>query len=99
MGFDTNQACRAIDQGPVKGIGPLCLYDGYHRHLIDEAEIMQFFDRLTEGRAVAEIAAGNNDPVWDLPAALGQHLNNDGLLSFEAKGIDRIQQINFRLLS
>jgi hypothetical protein len=63
----------------VRSINPHC------RHLSE---------RLAEGRRVPQIAAGHHHPVRRPPVALIHHFQHDGLLSFDAERVDRIQQVN-----
>src|SRR5215469_4955803 len=54
---------------------------------------MQLRQPFAERSAVAEIAAGNDDVVRCLPPQLFHYLEHDGLLSLEAKWIDRVQEV------
>ena len=67
---------------------------GEARHLVDEAELVQFAQGLAEGGGITQIAAGEDDPVGWIPVALIQHFDDDRLLAFDAEGVDGVQQVN-----
>jgi hypothetical protein len=57
-----------------------------------------FAQAFAECGDVAEIAAGEHDPVGHFPVALVHHFDDDGFLAFDAEGIDRVQQIDAEAL-
>ena len=78
----------------VKRRGAFGLDHSQSRDLADEAELAQFAQRLSECRRVAEIAAGQHNPIRRIPIALVQHFEDDRFLAFNAKRIDGIEQVN-----
>ena len=54
---------------------------------------MKFFERLAECRAVAEVAARNDNVIGRLPAELLQHFEHRRLLTFKPKRVDGVQEI------
>ena len=58
---------------------------------------LQLDERLAEGAAIAQVAAGNHDPVGHLPAQRFQHPIHDRLLPFEAEGVDAVDEIDAEL--
>ena len=71
--------------------------DGQARDRSDQAELEQFDERLAEGADVAEIAAGDDDPVGDFPVEGLEDAVHDGLLAFEAEGVDAVDQVDAEL--
>ena len=57
-------------------------------------EFVHLAQPFAEGRNVAEIAAGQHDPIRHVPVALVHHLDHDRFLAFDAERIDRIEQID-----
>jgi len=55
---------------------------------------VQFVQRLAEGRAIAQIAAGTHHPVGHPPAKLLDRLEDDGLLPLQAEGVDRVEHVD-----
>jgi hypothetical protein len=78
----------------VEGRRALSLDHGQLRYGLDEAPFLQLPQRFAKGRCVAQVPAGQHNPVRHGPIALVEHLDDDGLLPFDAKRIDRIQQVN-----
>ncbi len=70
------------------------LDDGQARQAVDQADRVQLDQRLAERGCVAEIATWQHDPVGRLPAALLEHLEDDRLLPLQAKGVDRVDQVD-----
>ena len=67
---------------------------GEARHAGDQPEILELDQGLAESARIAEIAAGNDDPVGHLPAQALEDAKDDGLLAFEPEGIDRVHQVD-----
>src|SRR5580658_4767675 len=78
----------------VKGRRAFGLNDRQPRYPRNEAQRVQFSQSLTERGGVSQIAAGKYDPIGRVPIALIEHLDDDGLLAFYAKGIDGVQQVD-----
>ena len=58
------------------------------------SEVKQFAEGFAVCADVAEVAAGEDDPIGYIPIALIEHFDDDRLLAFDAEGVDRIQKIN-----
>ena len=48
--------------------GPKRVDHGQSRDAVDQAQMLEFDERLTEARRVAEVASGDDDPIRRLPA-------------------------------
>ena len=100
--------CGSVNGGAARTVGAVHqvverrgafgLNHGEARQLADEAELVQFAQSLAECRRIAEIAAGQNDPIRRSPIALVQHLDHDRLLSLDAERVDGVQQIDAEAL-
>src|SRR4030095_2022260 len=62
-------------------------------HAFNQAKRKQLAKAFPERRAVAEIAAGNNQVSGRLPTELFRKFKGNSLLPFNAKRIDRIDEI------
>ena len=60
---------------------------------------LQLQEGLAERTGVAEVAAGDDDPVRDLPAQGLDDAVHDRLLAFEPEGIERVEQIQAQTLA
>ena len=65
--------------------------------LSDEAEGQEFGEGFAEGGAVAEVAAGDDDPVGDIPIEAFEDAVHDGFLAFEAEGVDGVHEVEAEL--
>lgn len=83
----------------IKRVGTGGIDDCQTRDAVDEAEFFQFHERLAKRAAVAQIATGDDDPVGDFPPQRFEHAEHDRLLAFQAKRIDRINQVDPQFLS
>ena len=61
------QSC--VGEECVERVGAGGVDDRKPRDLFDQAQLFQLHERLAEGRAVAEVSAGHDDPVRRLPVA------------------------------
>ena len=86
-----------VDDG-VEGVGAGGVDDGEPRGLFDEAEVEEFFEGFAEGAAVSEIAAGDDDPVGDVPVEAFEDAVHDGFLAFEAEGVHGVHEVEAELL-
>ena len=77
-----------------QGVGAGGVDDGQARDAVDEAELFEFGEGLAEGAGVAEVAAGDDDPVGQFPAELFEDAVHDGLLAFEPEGVERVDQVD-----
>src|SRR5690606_37560787 len=64
---------------------------------VDQPVSLQFHERLAKGAAVAQVAAGDDDPVGDLPAKRLEHAKHDRLLSLEPERVDAVDQVDAEL--
>ena len=64
------------------------------RHPINESGGMQLAQSLAECGNITEIAARQHDPIGRYPVSLIHQLDDDRLLTFNSKWVNRIQQIN-----
>ena len=78
----------------VERRGAFGLDDAEAREAGDEAEGVEFAEGLAEGGDVAEVSAGEDDPVGDLPVELIEHLDDDGFLAFDAEGVDGVEEVD-----
>src|SRR5579883_395241 len=67
---------------------------GQARHFSDKSEIAEFAQCFAESGRVAEIAAGQDDPVRRIPVALVQHFEDDRFLALDAKRVDGVEQVD-----
>ena len=68
---------------------------GSARH---QAQLVQFAEALAQGRAVAQIAAGDDEVVGNVPIEGLGNFEGGRLLALEPVGIDRVEQIDGRFL-
>ena len=61
---------------------------------VDQAEVLELDEGLAECARVAQVAAGNDDPVGDLPAHPFQDAVHDRFLAFEPERIDRVHEVD-----
>jgi len=54
--------------------------DGHARDAVDQAELLEFAKGLAEGAGVAQVAAGDDDPVGNLPAEALDDTIHDGMV-------------------
>ena len=57
-------------------------------------EVKQFAEGFAVCADVAEVSAGEDDPIGYFPIALIEHFDDDRLLAFDAEGVDRTQNID-----
>ena len=100
------RCCRAAAVPPqaalldqfVERVGPGGVDHRQPRHAVDQAQLVQLVEGLAEGAGVAQVAAGDDDPVGHFPAEALQHPVHDRLLPFQAEGIDAVDQVDSQLL-
>ncbi len=72
--------------------------DGESGDAVDDAEVSEFDEGLGEGGAVAEVAAGDDDPVGERAATteaeVSEDAAHDGFLTFEAEGVDAVEEVD-----
>ena len=85
---------EVLAEAEVERIRAARLDGGEARHPVDPAGGKRLAQRLAERARVAEVAGGDDDPVGGLPLQVLQQLPDDRLLSFDAEGIDRVDQID-----
>ena len=83
----------------VQRIGPGGIDHRQPRDAVDQAQLVQLVEGLAEGAGVAQVAAGDDDPVGHFPAQAFQHPVHDRLLPFQAEGIDAVDQVDAQLLA
>ncbi len=77
-----------------EGPGAGGLDGGQLREAVDQADLVEFGQGLAEGAGVAEIAARKGDHVRHPPAELLHQLEDDGLLAFQAEGVDGVGEVD-----
>ncbi len=78
----------------VEGRGAFGLDDAEAREAGNEAVGAEFAEGLAEGGHVAEVAAGKDDPIGDLPIELIEQFDDDGFLAFDAEGVDGVEEVD-----
>jgi len=53
---------------------------------------VEFAEGFPEGGGVAEIAAGEDNPIGDAPVARVHHFDDDGFLAFDAERVDGVER-------
>ena len=82
----------------VEGIGVLGLGHRDAGQLLDEPERLHHEEALAERARVPEVAAGDDDPVRNLPVELLHELDGDGLLALDAEAVHGVGQVDGALL-
>ena len=73
------------------------LCDDDARELVHQTEILAHLETLVESVHVAQITAGDDDVVGDLPVKLLQNLDGGGFLALQAQGVEGVRQVNGKL--
>jgi hypothetical protein len=60
----------------------------------DQPHVEQHVETFAQCGHVAQIAAGNDHPLGDLPVELLHDLERDGLLSLDAQAVHRVREID-----
>ncbi len=60
---------------------------------------MKFHESLAHGAAVAEVAAGDHEPVRHFPVELLERLERDCLLPFDTERVDGVQQVDSEFMA
>src|ERR1044071_2488623 len=71
-----------------------CLYDCDLRLAIDQSGLQQLAKALAKRGAVAKVSTRQDEMIRHLPVELLGELERDCLLSFNAKWIDGIDEVN-----
>src|SRR5215213_5161395 len=71
-----------------------CLHNRDPRLPLNESTLQQLAKTFPKRGAVAQISARNNQVIGNTPFELFGELERDCLLAFDAKGIDRVNQIH-----
>ena len=82
---DRLERLEVLQVRAIERVGVLGLRHDDARQLLDEAEVAHHQQALAERADVAEVAAGDDDPVRHLPVELLHDLDADGLLPFDAQ--------------
>ena len=80
--------------GGIQRVGGFCLRDDDPRPLGDESELQHHVEAGGDGADVAEIAAGEDDDIRDLPVELLHDLERQRLLTFEAEAVHRVGEVD-----
>ena len=81
----------------VERIRSRCVDHRQARHAIDQADPAQLRKGFTEGTGIAEVTAGDDDPVGNLPAERFQHPEHNRLLPLQPEGIDAVDEVDAQL--
>src|ERR1041384_5322100 len=74
--------------------GACRLHDGDLRLAIDQSSLQQLAKAFAERGAVAKVSTRQDELIWHLPLELLGKFERDCLLSFNAKWIDRVDEVN-----
>src|ERR1041385_2527859 len=74
--------------------GAFRLHYYYARHTLDQPTLQQLAKAFAKRGTISEIPARQHEMIRHLPAKLFRELERDRLLAFDAKRIDRVNQIN-----
>ena len=66
---------------------------------VDQAQRQQLAESLAERGAVAQISSRHDDVVRNTPAALFHQLKGDRLLPLDAKWVDRVRDVDRRIVA
>ena len=97
LGLHRRERLEVLEEGQIKRVGVLRLGDRDAGQLLNEAELAHHQEALAEGADIAEVAAGDDDPIGDFPPELLYQLDGHGLLAFDPQAVHRIGQINVAL--
>ena len=85
---------ESLGKSLSKGGSACGLHCGEPRQPVYQAERLSLDQRFAECRSVTEVARREHDPVGRIPVQLMQQLEDDRLLPFDPKWIDRVQEID-----
>src|ERR1700676_379884 len=86
----------SLAQGADQRIGAFGLNNRQLRQARNQAQVVQFDQRLADRGTISQVPARDDDVVGRLPIELFEQLEGQRLLPFEAKGINRIQLVDRR---
>ncbi len=82
----------------VQRVGAGGIDDGQAWNAGDQSMFLQFHERFAKRAAVAQVSAGNNDPIGNFPTQCFQDAEHDRLLAFQPERIDAVDQVDTQLL-
>ena len=88
---------EALLEAAIEGVGAGRLDSGKAGHGANEGELMCLAEGFADGGGVAKIACRKDKPVRSLPGELLQYLKADSFLSFNAKWIEGVKQVDTQL--
>ena len=88
---------KSLFEATIEWIGSFCLDRGKAWHMLNKRELISLAKGFTDGRGVAKIACRKDKPVRSLPVELLQYLKADSFLSFNAKWIEGVKQVDAQL--
>ncbi len=81
----------------IERVGPRSVDYRKPRQSIDQPELLQFDKGFAERAGVAEISAGDDDPIGHFPPQCFQHAEHDRLLPFETERINAVDQVQAQI--